>query len=112
MPFEAAFRKKLDLQRVCEWGEKVFIRVEGGTKLGGRVQEGHWLGVDMESKGVRVYWADNKTVTVERNIYYDNSSVGCLEEEQDAEILTKTVDRTGICLGMDMAIFAYCSDFR
>ena len=91
MPFEAAFGKKPDLQKVREWGEKVFVRVEGGTKLGGRVQEGRWLGVDMESKGARVYWADNKTVTVKRNIYYDNSSVSHLEEEQDAEILTKTV---------------------
>ena len=41
--FEAAFRKKPDLKKVHEWGEKVYMRIEGGTKLGGRVWEGCWL---------------------------------------------------------------------
>jgi hypothetical protein len=36
-PFEAAFGKKLDLREVQEWGKKVWVRVEGGNKLGGRV---------------------------------------------------------------------------
>ena len=34
-PFEAAFGKKPDLKGVHEWGEKMNVRVEGGTKLGG-----------------------------------------------------------------------------
>ena len=89
-PFEAAFGKKPDLRKVREWGEKVFVRIEGGTKLGGRVREGRWLGIDNESKGVRVYWPETKTVTVERNVYYDNSSVSRLEEEQEPVRITKT----------------------
>ena len=36
-PFEVAFGKKPDLKNVREWGEKVYVRIEGGTKLGGRV---------------------------------------------------------------------------
>jgi hypothetical protein len=39
-PYEAAFGKKPDLRDVREWGEKVWVRVEGGDKLGGRVREG------------------------------------------------------------------------
>ena len=80
-PFEAAFRKKPNLKGLREWGEKVWVRIEGGNKLGGRVREGRWLGVDEKSKGVRVYWPDTKTVTIERNTYYDNSSVCHLEGE-------------------------------
>ena len=34
-PFEAAFGKKPDLRGVHEWGERVYVRIEGGTKLGG-----------------------------------------------------------------------------
>ena len=69
----------------------MYVRIKGCTKLGGRVCEGHWLGIDNESKGIRVYWPESKKVTVERNIYYDNSvsSAGCLEEEQEALGLTK-----------------------
>jgi hypothetical protein len=87
-PFEAAFGKKPDLKKVREWGEKVSARIEGGTKLGGRVREGRWMGIDNESKGVRVYWPESKTVTVERNVYFDNSLVSRLEEEQEPVAVT------------------------
>src|SRR6266540_6098574 len=72
-PYEAAFGKKPNLKGVREWGEKVWVRVEKGDKLSGRVRKGHWLGIDEESKGVRVWWPDTKTVGFERNVYYDNS---------------------------------------
>jgi hypothetical protein len=36
-PYEATFSKKPDLREVHEWGEKVWVRTEGGNKLGGRV---------------------------------------------------------------------------
>ena len=65
MPFEAAFGRKLNLKGVHEWGEMVYVRTEGGTKLGGRVKEGCWLGMDEESKGVQIYWPDSKMVMVE-----------------------------------------------
>jgi len=35
--YEVAFGKKPDLRDVREWGEKVWVRIEGGNKLGGRV---------------------------------------------------------------------------
>jgi len=37
---------------------------------------------------VRVYWPDTKTITVERNTYYDNSSASHLEGEQTIELTT------------------------
>ncbi len=61
-------------------------------KLGGRVHEGKWLGVDEESKGVRVYWPDTKKITVERNVYYDNSSACHSEGEQNLEIVETKAD--------------------
>lgn len=67
-PYEAAFGKKPDLRHVREWGEKVWVCIEGGDKLGGCVKEGRWLGIDEHSKGFRIYWPDKRTVTTERNI--------------------------------------------
>jgi hypothetical protein len=46
---------------------------------------GRWLGIDDEAKGVRVYWPDTKTVTIERNTYFDNSSADRLEGEENVE---------------------------
>ena len=83
---------KPNLKGVREWGENVYVRVEKGTKLGGRVREGKWLGMDEESKGVRVYWSDTRSVTVERNIYFDNLSAHCVEEEDDVEVIKTTTD--------------------
>ena len=41
-PYEAAFEKKpeSDLSSICEWDEKVWVQVKGGTKLDGQVREG------------------------------------------------------------------------
>ena len=38
--FEAVFGKKSDLRDVHEWDETVWVQIEGGIKLGGRVHEG------------------------------------------------------------------------
>ena len=61
----------------------------GATKLGGRVREGRWIGMDDESKGARIYWPDSKTVMVERNITYDNTSASHFEEEIEVVSVNK-----------------------
>jgi hypothetical protein len=88
-PYEAAFGKKPNLSGLRKWGEKTYVRIEGGTKLGGRVREGCWLGVDEQLKGVQIYWPDTKSITVERNVYYDDTSASRCEGEKDI-IVTKT----------------------
>ncbi|KAF8799459.1 hypothetical protein BYT27DRAFT_7008136, partial [Phlegmacium glaucopus] len=91
-PFKAAFGKKPNLREVREWGEKVWVRTEGGDKLGGRVREGRWMGISDESKGIQIYWPDKKTVSTEQNVYYDktSSSVSRLEGEEWDGFKTKT----------------------
>ena len=91
-PYEATFGKKPNLSEVREWGERVWVRVEGGNKLGKRVREGRWMGVDEQSKGIHIYWPDTRTVGVECNIYVDKTgaSASRLEgEEWDGFIKTK-----------------------
>ena len=87
--FEVTFGKKPNLRDVCEWGETMWVRIEGGNKLGGRVHEGRWIVVDEQLKGVRVYWPDKKSVTVEQNVYYDRMSASCPEGEIDGLIRMK-----------------------
>ena len=92
-PYEATFGKKPDLREVREWGERVWVRVEGGNKLGKRVREGRWMGLDEQSKGIRIYWPDKRNVGVERNVYVDKTgaSASRLEgEEWDGFVETNT----------------------
>ena len=39
------------------------------------MDEGVWVGFDEQSKGCRVYWPKKRTVTVERNVYFDGPKV-------------------------------------
>jgi Reverse transcriptase (RNA-dependent DNA polymerase)/Integrase core domain/GAG-pre-integrase domain len=91
-PFEAVFEKKPNLKDVREWGERVYVRTEDGNKLGGRVNEGCWLGIDEQSKGARVYWREKQSVTVERNVYYNNMAPSTTQnegEEDDGTVIPK-----------------------
>ena len=91
-PYKATFRKKPNLSDVWEWGEKLWVRVKKGNKLGGRVKEGKWMGVSDESKGMHMYWPDKKTLSTKQNIYFDKtkSSVSRLEGEEWDFIETKS----------------------
>jgi len=86
-PLEAAMGKKPDLRGVREWGSKVWVRNESSAKLGGRVNEGIWVGLDDKSKGARVYWPQTRTVTVERNVYFNNSGPSGPLEGEDYEVV-------------------------
>jgi len=72
-PYEAAFGKKPNLQEVQEWGNRVWVHVEEGNKLGGRVRKGRWMGLDEHSKGVCIYWPDKRKVSVERNVHVNKT---------------------------------------
>ena len=90
-PYEAAFGTKPNLKDVCEWGEKIWVRIEGEDKLGGCICKGKLMGIDEQSKGVCVYWPDKLTVGIERNIYYKMIvSVSHLEGEDITVIEMRT----------------------
>lgn len=85
-PIEVATGKKPDLRNIRPWGSKVWVRMESGTKLEGRVEEGHWVGVDDASEnGRRIYWPSKRSVTVERNVYWDPSEVATIPREGEEE---------------------------
>ena len=85
-PLEVATGKVPDLSRVRPWGSRIWVRVEAGDKLGGRVVEGHWVGIDDGSpNGCRVYWPAKRSVSVERNVYWDPSVAESLSREGEDE---------------------------
>ncbi|KZT18555.1 hypothetical protein NEOLEDRAFT_1032506, partial [Neolentinus lepideus HHB14362 ss-1] len=84
-----------DLRGVREWGAHIWVH-DGrrGSKLAARAREGRLVGISDESKGYRVYWARTRTVTIERNVYFDDSgaSEGRFEGEivEDFEDISET----------------------
>ena len=75
-PFEALTGKKPNLSILPEWGTKVWVHDDGNSKLEGRSKIGRWVGFDADSTHAhRIYWPGKRTVSVERNIKFDETEV-------------------------------------
>ncbi|KAJ3737603.1 hypothetical protein DFJ43DRAFT_987438 [Lentinula guzmanii] len=83
-PLQAATGKKPDLRGLREWGDKVWVRLDGGDKFGGRVKEGQWIGVSDATEGNKsyhIYWPDTRRVSTEHSVYNDKTSAEIVRVE-------------------------------
>ena len=75
-PFERLYGSKPDLGGVPEWGQRVWVHNDKGSKLDARALEARWVGFDRDSTHAhRIYWPDKQRVSVERNIKFVPSMV-------------------------------------
>jgi len=76
-PYEMLHGKKPNLMDLPVWGTKVWVRDPSGSKLDPHAREGRWIGVDAETGAHRVYFADRRTIAIERNVSFErNEGVG------------------------------------
>ncbi|KAJ2929484.1 hypothetical protein H1R20_g7604, partial [Candolleomyces eurysporus] len=80
-PFEIVTGKKPDLSTLHPWGAKVLVKDLKAGKLQSRVREGHYLGPDEEALGSRIYWEGKRTITVEREVFFDIPDMGSVSVE-------------------------------
>ena len=78
-PLEMATGERPNLSDVHEWGCKVWVKRTHSPKLKSRVDIGRFIGFDEESKGYRIYWEDRRSVTVERDVYFNKRDVSAPE---------------------------------
>ena len=70
-PYEQLYGSKPDLGGVPEWGQRIWVHQDSGSKLDGRAAEARWVGFDSDSTHAhRVYWPGKNSVSVERNIKF------------------------------------------
>jgi len=74
-PLESLTSIKLDMSGLQEWGRRILVHDSTNSKLDGRAKEGKWVGYDTESRAPHVYWPDKRSVSVERNIKFDQDHV-------------------------------------
>jgi hypothetical protein len=70
-PHEAATGKKPDLSDLQAFSTPVWVKWLNAGKLDPRATRGRFVGYDEESKGVRVFWAEQRKVTVEQDVYFE-----------------------------------------
>jgi hypothetical protein len=74
-PYEMLHGKKPDLSNLPEWGVKIWVHDDSGTKLDGRSKIGRWIGHDEPSNAHRIYWPEKCSITIERSVKFDNGDV-------------------------------------
>ena len=72
-PHEKGTGKKPDLTYLQEWGATAWVKKTKPGKLDSQVEKGYFVGFDSESKGMRIYWPGKRSVTIERDVYFDKN---------------------------------------
>ena len=74
-PYEMKNKKKPHLAGIQEFGVAAYVRDLKAGKLDARAKAGRFVGYDSESKGYRIYWPGKRSITVERNIVFNQDDV-------------------------------------
>ncbi|KAF7368162.1 Transcription factor [Mycena venus] len=95
-PYERLTGNKPDLRRARPFGSKVWVRVVGGSKLDPRGVEAVWVGPSVETPdGHKVYWPKQRTITVERNVRFEDGTVFGEETREEIQVEVPTQPKTG-----------------
>ncbi|KAF7333659.1 Transcription factor [Mycena sanguinolenta] len=82
-PYEVVTGEKPDLSRARKFGCRVWVRVHGGSKLDERGVEAKWVGPSIETPDShRIYWPTKGTVTVERDVRFDDETTFPVEKDE------------------------------
>ena len=68
-------KKKPHLGGIQEFGVAAYVKDLKARKLDARAQVGRFVGYDSESKGYRIYWPGKRSITVERNVIFNQNDV-------------------------------------
>jgi hypothetical protein len=74
-PYEAVHKKKPHLAGLQEFGAAAYVKDLKAGKLDPRAQVGRFVGYDAESKGFRIYWPGKWSITIERNVVFNEKDV-------------------------------------
>jgi hypothetical protein len=69
-PYELVHKTKPSLAQAHEFGFIIYVHLLDAGKLDPRAEEAVFVGVDIESKGYRVYWPLKCRVSIERNVTF------------------------------------------
>ena len=70
-PYERLYGAKPDLAGVPEWGQRVWVHNDAGSKLNAQATQAHWVGYNADSTHAHhVFWPNKNKVSVERNIKF------------------------------------------
>jgi Reverse transcriptase (RNA-dependent DNA polymerase) len=73
-------KRKPNLAGIQEFGVAAYVKDLKAGKLDARAKKGQFIGYDSESKRYRIYWPEKRSVTVERNVVF-NQDDACTSDD-------------------------------
>ena len=74
-PYEMIHKRVPHLAGIQEFGAAAYVKDLKAGKLDARAKVGRFVGYDSESKGFRIYWPGKRSVSVERNVVFNENDV-------------------------------------
>jgi hypothetical protein len=78
-PYEMRYRSVPDMSGLVPFGTRAWVKIHGAGKLQRRARLGHFVGMDDESKGYRIYFPEQRRVAIEREVIFDRSAGDVLQ---------------------------------
>jgi hypothetical protein len=69
-PYELINKSKSNLALAHEFGTPIYVHITTGGKLEAKAEEATFVGVDQESKGYRIWWAEKQKISIEWNVTF------------------------------------------
>ena len=73
--YEMIHKKVPNLAGIQELGAAAYVKNLKAGKLDAHAQVGRFVGYNSESKGFRIFWPGKRSVSVERNIVFNDNNV-------------------------------------
>ena len=73
-------KQKPYLGGIQEFSATAYVKDLKARKLDARAQLGRFVGYDLESKGYRIYWPGKRSISVERNVIFNQDNVQTAEK--------------------------------
>ena len=72
-------KSKPNLGGIQEFVTAAYVKDLKAGKLDAQAQQGRFVGYDSKSKGYRIYWPSKRSISVERNVVFNENDI--LEKE-------------------------------
>jgi Reverse transcriptase (RNA-dependent DNA polymerase)/Integrase core domain len=79
-PYQILRNEASDLSHVVPWGVNVWVKVNSVGKLDARGWLGRFVGYDDESKAIRIYWPDSRSIRIEHDVLFGKHSPNLSKE--------------------------------
>ena len=79
-PYEMRHKTKPSFARIQEFGAAAYVKDLKAGKLDARAKVGCFVSYDSESKGYKIYWPGKRSITVEKNIVFNQDDVHTSKE--------------------------------